>query len=56
MQNARTGGNSHLEDVVSRGNGTWCEIVKVKLKDTADLVIANDYGRKVRAVLADQVE
>ena len=51
-----TGDNSHLEDVVSRGNWTRCEVVKVKLGNTADVVIKNYYGRKVRTVLADQVE
>ena len=51
-----TGDNKHLEDVVSRGNGTQCEVVKVKLDSTTDVVIKNYCGRKVRTVLADQVE
>lgn len=51
-----TGDNSHLEDVVSGGNGTRCEVVKIKLKDTACVTIKNYYGRKVITVLADEVE
>ena len=51
-----TGDNSHLEDLVSRGNGTVCEVVNVKLKDTANIVVKKYYNRKARTALADQVQ
>ena len=51
-----TGDNSHLEDVVPRGNETRCEIIEVKLKDGTKTLIKNYHGKKVRMVLADQVE
>ena len=51
-----TGDNSHLENLVPRGNGTRCEIIEVKLKHRAETTIKNYYGKKVRTVLADQVE
>ena len=51
-----TGDNSNLENAVPRGNGTRCEIVEVKLRHGAETTINNYYGKKVRTVLADQVE
>ena len=51
-----TGDNSNLENAVPRGNGTRCEIVEVKLRDGAKTTTKNYYGKKVRTVLADQVE
>ena len=51
-----TGDNSNLENVVPRGNGTRCEIVEVKLRHRAETTTKNYYGKKVRTVLADQVE
>ena len=51
-----TGDNSHLENAVPRGNGTRCEIVEVKLRHGAETTMKNYYGKKVRTVLADQVE
>jgi len=51
-----TGDNSHLESAVPRGNGTRCEIIEVKLRHGAETTTKNYYGKKVRTVLADQVE
>ena len=51
-----TGDNSNLENAVPRGNGTRCEIIEVKLRDGAETSTKNYYGKKVRTVLADQVE
>lgn len=50
------GDNSHLRSLLLRGNVTICEVVKVKLTDTANIVIKNCYNRKVHTVLADDVE
>ena len=51
-----TGDNSHLESAVPRGDGTRCEIIEVKLRHGAETTTKNYYGKKVRTVLADQVE
>ena len=48
-----TGDNKHLEDVVPQGNNTLCEVTGIKLKDTANVLTKNYYGKKVRKVLAD---
>ena len=51
-----TSGNSHLEDLVSWGNQTWCEVETVKLKKSANVVIKNYYDIHICSPLADQVE
>ena len=51
-----TSDNSQLECAVPRGNGTRCKIVEVKLRQGVETTTKNYYGKKVRTVLADQVE
>ena len=51
-----TGDNSNLENVVPRGNGTRCQMIEAKLKDGEKTLNKNYYGKKVRIVLAEQVD
>ena len=51
-----SGDNKHLEDRVSRGNGTLWEVVLVKLKPHAQEKWKYYYGKKVRTVLASNVQ
>ena len=45
----------HLEDLVSRGNGTFCKAVLVKCKPQAQVKYIKYYGKKVSTVLASDV-
>ena len=51
-----TGDNTHLEGLVSRGNGSLCQVVLVKLKPHAQVRWKNYYVKKVRTVLASDVQ
>ena len=51
-----TGDNKPLEDIFLQGNRSLCEVTGVKLKDIANVVTKKYYDRKVRTVLAGQVE
>jgi hypothetical protein len=43
--------NKHLKDKVTRGNGTLCQVLDVKLKHNApSYKCKNYYGRKVRLI------
>ena len=44
------------KNAAPRGNGTRCELIEVKLKNETTTTMKNYYGKKVRTVLADQVE
>jgi len=49
--------NKHLKDKVPRGNGTVCQVMKIKLKqDAPSHKWKNFYGRKVWTVNAKDVE
>jgi hypothetical protein len=49
--------NKHLKDKVPRGNGTFCRVVSIKLRENASSYTwKNHYGKKVWTVNAKDVE